>query len=54
MQELKHYIQNYKQLNIAAMWLLFATSVILLLPHNVLSLSIVNNKSHKSTLQIPI
>lgn len=39
MQELKQYIQNYKQINIATTWLLFAAILVLLLPSTALSVS---------------
>ncbi len=39
MQELKHYFQHHKQINIAAIWLLLASGVMLSLPTATLSLS---------------
>jgi len=39
MHELKHYIQNYKQINIATTWLLLAAALVLLLPTTALSVS---------------
>ncbi len=39
MQELKHYFQHHKQINIAAIWLLLAAGVMLSLPTATLSLS---------------
>ena len=39
MHELKHYIQHYKQINIATTWLLLMASLILALPNTVLSVS---------------
>lgn len=37
MHELKHYLQNYKQVNIATAWLMLAASFVLALPSNLLS-----------------
>ena len=39
MHELKHYIQNYKQINIATTWLLLAAALVLILPSTALSVS---------------
>ncbi|GIC76248.1 super-infection exclusion protein B [Moritella sp. F3] len=39
MHELKQYIQNYKQINIATTWLLLAATLVLLLPTTALSVS---------------
>lgn len=39
MHELKHYIQNYRQINIAATWLLLAAGILLALPTTALSMS---------------
>jgi len=39
MHELKQYIQNYKQINIATTWLLLAAALVLLLPTTALSVS---------------
>lgn len=39
MHELKYYIQNYKQINIATTWLLLAAALVLLLPTTALSVS---------------
>ncbi|PKH04918.1 super-infection exclusion protein B [Moritella sp. Urea-trap-13] len=39
MNELKQYIQNYKQINIATTWLLLAAALVLLLPTTALSVS---------------
>ena len=39
MHELKQYIQNYKQINIATTWLLLAAALVLLLPSTALSVS---------------
>jgi hypothetical protein len=39
MHELKHYIQNYRQINIAATWLLLAAGILLALPATTLSIS---------------
>ncbi|MDX2319440.1 MAG: super-infection exclusion protein B, partial [Moritella sp.] len=39
MHELKHYIQNNKQINIATIWLLLAAALVLLLPTTALSVS---------------
>jgi len=39
MHELKHYIQNYKQINIATTWLLLAAALVLLLPNTALSVT---------------
>ncbi|MFT5881059.1 MAG: hypothetical protein ACI86X_002198 [Moritella sp.] len=39
MHELKHYIQNYRQINIAATWLLLAAGILLALPATALSMS---------------